>query len=45
MLKDVSQIKISGGCEVFAEGCITFKPLGKDKTMVQVDNSALAWKI
>jgi len=39
MLKDVGQIKISGGCEVFAEGCITFKPLGKDKTMVQVDNS------
>ena len=39
MLKDVSQIKISGGCEVFAEGCITFIPLGKDKTMVQVDNS------
>ncbi len=39
MLKDVSQIKISGGCEVFAEGCITFKPSGKDKTMVQVDNS------
>jgi len=39
MLKDVSQIKISGGCEVFAEVCITFKPMGKDKTMVQVDNS------
>jgi len=39
MFKDVSQIKISGGCEVFAEGCITFMPLGKDKTMVQVDNS------
>jgi len=39
MLKDVSQIKISGGCEVFAEVCITFKPLGKDKTLVQVDNS------
>ena len=39
MLKDVSQIKISGGCEVYAEGCITFKPLGKDKTLVQVDNS------
>ena len=39
MLKDISQINISGGCEVFAEGCITFKPLGKDKTMVQVDNS------
>jgi hypothetical protein len=27
MLKDVSQIKISGGCEMFAEGCITFIPL------------------
>jgi hypothetical protein len=39
MLKDVSQIKISGGCEVFAEVCITFKPLDKDKTMVLVDNS------
>ena len=39
MLKDVSQIKISGGCEVFAEGRIAFIPLGKDKTMVQVDNS------
>ena len=39
MLKDVSQIKISGGCEVFAEGCITFVPMDKDKTMVQVDNS------
>ncbi|MDY6791818.1 MAG: hypothetical protein SWH54_11190 [Thermodesulfobacteriota bacterium] len=39
MLKDVSQIKISGGCEVFAEGCITFIPMGKDNTMVQVDNS------
>ena len=39
MLKDISQIKISGGCEVFAEGCITFKPLDKDKIMVQVDNS------
>jgi len=39
MIKDVSQIKISGGCEVFAEGCITLKPLDKDKTMVQVDNS------
>jgi len=39
MLKDVSQIKISGGCEVFAEGCITFKPLGKQKVMVHVDNS------
>ena len=39
MLKDVSQIKISGGCEVYAEGCITFTPSGKDKTLVQVDNS------
>jgi len=39
MLKDISQIKISGGCEVYAEVCITFKPLGKDKTLVQVDNS------
>ena len=39
MIKDVSQIKISGGCEVFAEGCITFVPLGKDKTTVRVDNS------
>jgi hypothetical protein len=39
MFKDVSQIKISGGCEVFAEGCITFVPMGKDKTLVQVDNS------
>ena len=39
MLKDFSQIKISGGCEVYAEGCITFKPLGKDKTLVQVDNA------
>ncbi len=39
MFKDVSQIKISGGCEVFAECCITFKPLDKDKTMVFVDNS------
>ena len=39
MLKDISHIKISGGCEVYAEGCITFKPLGKDKTLVQVDNS------
>jgi len=39
MLNDVSQIKISGGCEVFAEGCITFVPMGKDKTLVQVDNS------
>lgn len=39
MLKDVSQIKISGGCEVYAEGCITFKLSGKDKTLVQVDNS------
>ncbi|MBT8357075.1 MAG: hypothetical protein KJO61_04815 [Deltaproteobacteria bacterium] len=39
MLKDISQIKISGGCEVYAEGCITFKPSGKDKTLVQVDNA------
>ena len=39
MLKDVSQIKISGGCEVYAEGCITFKPSCKDKTVVQVDNA------
>lgn len=39
MLKEISQIKVSGGCEVFAEGCIRFIPLGKDKTMVQVDNS------
>ena len=39
MLKDVSQIKISGGCEVFAEICITFVPMDKDKTMVHVDNS------
>ena len=42
MLKDVSQIKICGGYEVFAVGCITFKPFGKDKTMFQVNNSALA---
>jgi len=39
LLKDVSQIKISGGCEVFAEVCITFVPMGKDKTLVQVNNS------
>ena len=39
MLEDVSQIKISGGCEVFAEGCINFVPSGKGKTIVQVDNS------
>jgi hypothetical protein len=39
MLKDVSQIKISGGCEVYAEACITFKRSGKDKTLVQVDNA------
>jgi len=39
MLKDVSQIKISGGCEVYAEGYITFEPMGNDKTLVQVDNA------
>ena len=41
MLKDVGQIKISGGCEVFAEGCITFVPIDRDETMVKVDNSGL----
>ncbi len=39
MLKDVSQIKVSGGCEVFAEGSITFVPLDKDKMVIHVDNS------
>ncbi len=39
MFKDVSQIKVSGGCEVFAEGSITFIPVDKDKTIVHVDNS------
>jgi len=39
MLKDTSQIKISGGCEVFAEASITFSPSGKDTTTVRLDNS------
>lgn len=39
MFKDVSCIKISGGCEVYAEGAITFFPLGEGKTTVWVDNS------
>lgn len=39
MLKDTSQIKISGGCEVYGECCITFVPMGNDKITVQVDNS------
>ncbi len=39
MLKNFSRIKISGGCEVFAEGSISFVPLDHDKAMVQVENS------
>ncbi len=39
MLKNTSQIKISGGCEVFAEASITFSPSGKDTAMVRLDNS------
>lgn len=39
MLKSVSQIKISGGCEVFAQGCITFVPSDNGLVKVQIDNS------
>ena len=39
MFKDVGRIKISGGCEVYAEGTITFVPMGRDITTVRLDNS------
>jgi hypothetical protein len=35
-------IKISGGCECYAEGTITFRPAAGDKAEVEVENSR-AW--
>lgn len=39
MLKDISRIRISGGCEVYAECSITFTPSGRGKARVRMDNS------
>ena len=37
MISDKGTIKISGGCEVYEEGMITFEPL-ENSVLIHVDN-------
>jgi hypothetical protein len=41
-LADEGYVKISGGCECYTEGLITFRPAFGDAVKVEVDNSG-AW--